>query len=335
VDSLTQNDGMTEPLISVCIPVYNGETMITRALDSVLEARKRVPGNVEVCVVDDVSKDGSMARLMSYSGVPGMRISRNEKNLGLIGNWQYTLSLGRGAIVTLLHMDDWYAPEALEIVTEKFSSNARLALLALGQTFHDEKRNSIPYTQRWLGTYTGREYLDFQLQLKENPAPSSVFFRRSLVEPLHTYYDPAYRWCPELDLYIRLALANLDGDFCHLDKFLVHRGSHSDQFSMRYPALVSLDICTLISRYRTVAASPETRERWRRAARQKIADGIAAAMFKHDFAHAADSVSRTPFVRWAAEDPMGALWILGNLTWRGLRLRVRSRRQNVTASTEA
>lgn len=89
-------------LVSICIPVYNHEITLRETL---LSAIHQSYENIEIVIVDDCSSDNSM-KVISQFHDPRMRVYRNEHNLGMVGNWNKTLSLARGEFVLMLHGDD-------------------------------------------------------------------------------------------------------------------------------------------------------------------------------------------------------------------------------------
>jgi glycosyltransferase involved in cell wall biosynthesis len=89
-----------QPLVSVVIPVFNGELTIQRAIDSVFT---QTHPNVECIVVDDKSKDSTAEILRSY----GDRIQAvfNEKNRGTAGAYNIGTSKAKGEFVILMASD--------------------------------------------------------------------------------------------------------------------------------------------------------------------------------------------------------------------------------------
>ena len=69
---------MEKPLVSVVMPVYNGERYIGKAIESALG--QEVP--VEVLVIDDCSADGTELAVMKYMDSGKIRYIRNEQNMG-------------------------------------------------------------------------------------------------------------------------------------------------------------------------------------------------------------------------------------------------------------
>ena len=72
-----------EPLVSVCIPAYNNEGTIEETVRSVLA---QTYNNLELVVVDDCSTDRTAALAEAFTDAR-VRVVRNEKNLGMAGNW--------------------------------------------------------------------------------------------------------------------------------------------------------------------------------------------------------------------------------------------------------
>ena len=70
---------MEKPLVSVVMPVYNGERYIGKAIESALG--QEVP--VEVLVIDDCSADGTELAVMKYMDSGKIRYIQNEQNMGL------------------------------------------------------------------------------------------------------------------------------------------------------------------------------------------------------------------------------------------------------------
>lgn len=101
--------------ISVSIPTYNRLDLLRRCMESVFE--QTVAPN-EIIVVDDFSTDGTWEYLKK---VPGIRAIRNEKNLGMIGNWNESIRQAKYDYVVSLHSDDLILPEFIKVWKEKIS----------------------------------------------------------------------------------------------------------------------------------------------------------------------------------------------------------------------
>lgn len=66
---------MEKPLVSVIMPVYNGEKYIGKAIESVLA--QRVP--LELLVIDDCSADETELTVMRYMESGNIRYIRNKR----------------------------------------------------------------------------------------------------------------------------------------------------------------------------------------------------------------------------------------------------------------
>jgi glycosyltransferase involved in cell wall biosynthesis len=97
------------PLVSVIIPVYQGERIVLGAVRSVLE---QTHANLEVLVVDDGSTDGTGAVLARIAD-PRLVLLR-QRNAGTAAARNLALRHARGEYIAFLDSDDRWFPEKLE-----------------------------------------------------------------------------------------------------------------------------------------------------------------------------------------------------------------------------
>lgn len=109
-------------LISICIPVYNGSKHLATALQSALE--QTYPA-IEIVVVDDGSTDDSSAIVEAFAAKSAqIRHHRNDRNLGLVANWNRCLDLASGAWIKFLFQDDAIAPTCVETLHRRGRSGS-------------------------------------------------------------------------------------------------------------------------------------------------------------------------------------------------------------------
>lgn len=103
------------PLISIAIPVFNGEKFIGRCLESI--GCQQHLEDCEVLFVDDHSTDNSISKITEYIKLKKpkgqWRIESNKKNLGLVGNWNKCCELASGKWIMFLFQDDFLEPNAV------------------------------------------------------------------------------------------------------------------------------------------------------------------------------------------------------------------------------
>ena len=103
---------MDEPLISVLMPVYNGEEFVARAVECVLA---QTYGNFELLIGNDASTDGTRSIVESFAAKdPRVVVINNAENLYIAGNRNMLLSRARGKYVAWADADDESLPTRLE-----------------------------------------------------------------------------------------------------------------------------------------------------------------------------------------------------------------------------
>jgi glycosyltransferase involved in cell wall biosynthesis len=102
---------MDRKLISVIIPVYNGEAYLRECIDSILNQSYR---NFEVIVINDGSTDGTRDILERFYSDNTAITVINKKNGGVSAARNDGINASRGEYLMFLDADDEYLPDALK-----------------------------------------------------------------------------------------------------------------------------------------------------------------------------------------------------------------------------
>lgn len=114
------------PSVSVCIPTFNGARWLRRCLDSALRQTHR---DFELLIADDCSTDATWDIARAYGARDArVRLVRNPRRLGLVGNWNRCVELARGEWVKFLFQDDLLAPRCLESMLDAAGPRALLVV---------------------------------------------------------------------------------------------------------------------------------------------------------------------------------------------------------------
>jgi glycosyltransferase involved in cell wall biosynthesis len=138
--------------ISVALATYNGRLYLPDQLASLVAQRRR-PDELVIC--DDGSTDGTVDLLEQFSATAPfrVRIYRNERNLGVLRNFEKALSLCEGDIVFLSDQDDFWLPEKIADVARIFDETPAAFAVINDKLIVDE--NLVPTGATMLGNIRG------------------------------------------------------------------------------------------------------------------------------------------------------------------------------------
>jgi glycosyltransferase involved in cell wall biosynthesis len=131
------------PLVSICIPAYNGAPYLAECIESALAQSF---GDIEVLVVDDCSVDDTVAIARSYARRDHrVHVSQNSSNLGLVGNWNHSVRLARGEWVKFLHQDDRLAADCVEQMLSVAKPGVDLVAVRRQILFHNDTEDDLKH----------------------------------------------------------------------------------------------------------------------------------------------------------------------------------------------
>jgi len=196
---------VTQPVVSVCIPLYNGVEYVRETIESVLS---QTFSNWELIITDDGSDDGSDFVISSFVD-PRIRYLKNPRQLGVEGNWNRCVNEGRGIYRKLLCHDDRLHPDCLarQVAILEQPGHESISLVSSARRIVSPVGNSI-LTRRWKNRnqmVTGRKAIRQIARSGTNliGEPGAVLFRASDWEELNGF-SARYPYVIDLDFWFRL-----------------------------------------------------------------------------------------------------------------------------------
>jgi teichuronic acid biosynthesis glycosyltransferase TuaG len=186
---------MNQPLVSVIMPVYNGEKYIRQAVESVF--CQEVP--LELLVIDDGSSDGTNEVLSAYMDREDFLYFKNEKNLGVGASRNLGVQKARGRFVAFLDADDWWEPGKLAAQLAVMEKTGCVLCSTGREMMHPDGSSSGKYIPV-------KENITYRELLKHNSINcSSVLVKREVMLAVPMEHDEIHEdylaWLKILKMY--------------------------------------------------------------------------------------------------------------------------------------
>jgi hypothetical protein len=194
---------MSNPAVSVILPVYNGAADIEAAIDSVLTQSF---ADFELLAIDDCSpRDNSlevMRRVAAERGDPRLKVIALDRNHGLAGALNRGVGMARGRYVARQDQDDLSRPERFARQVAFLDANPTCGMVGSA-------------AEIWAGgAFTGRAHdhptannlLQHDLLINNPFVHASVMLRREVFDTVGLYCTDLSRQPPEdFELWSRVA----------------------------------------------------------------------------------------------------------------------------------
>ncbi|WP_299334718.1 glycosyltransferase family 2 protein [uncultured Psychroserpens sp.] len=233
-----------KPLVSICIPTFNGESYIAEAMESAINQDY---DNLEIVISDDASKDNTLQIIESYKAKTQWPIYIHQHQPDGIGaNWNHCIKQCQGAFVKLLFQDDILQPNCISELIQLALEKDTVGLVYSNRDFIYEKRtDQINYFisnysnlfQYWesfevkQGICSGRQYLK-DPQFLNSPKnkigePTNVLIKRDCFETIG-YFNEHMKQTLDTEFWYRI-MKSFDIGF--VNKKLASFRLHDEQAS--------------------------------------------------------------------------------------------------------
>ncbi len=129
------------PLVSVGIPIYNGEKFLEATLESILS---QTYSSLEIVIFDNASSDGTRKICEAYASKDNrIQYHRNEKNLGAARNYNLTVEHATGKYFKWAAHDDLCMPPFIERCVEVLEREPNVSLAYPKTIIIDDHSSSI------------------------------------------------------------------------------------------------------------------------------------------------------------------------------------------------
>ena len=206
----------SQPLVSVIIPVYQGEHLVAGAVRSALN---QTHANLDVIVVDDGSTDRTF-EVVREIGDTRLTVLR-QPNAGTAAARNYALSHARGSYIAFLDCDDRWFPRKIERELRTLQAAANPVGVAYSGYYavDDAGRLLNPAPLRRMSG----NLLDALLDGEDFLIPSACLFDRRVLETVGGFRQQ--RFHEDYDLMLRVAKSF--AIYATGDYFVVYRQSTS------------------------------------------------------------------------------------------------------------
>jgi glycosyltransferase involved in cell wall biosynthesis len=184
------------PLVSIIMPVYNGEKYLREAIDSILH---QTYTNFEFLIVNDGSIDKSEEIIQSYTD-PRIKYLKNQKNIGLDMTLNNTFMIAKGDYIARMDCDDLSHHMRLEKQVSFLETHIDYDLV--GSQYINIDQNRVPYE---IGAQLlNDDEIRYAIQSVNCFCHGSVLFRASFLKNNSIFYKHEFSPYEDYELWTRI-----------------------------------------------------------------------------------------------------------------------------------
>jgi GT2 family glycosyltransferase len=205
VEAMDVRNNASLPLVSIIVPVFNGEKYLRESLDSILA---QTYPRTEILVMNDASTDSTLDIIATYGD--RLRHYSQSQNKRQYQNVNEGLRMVQGTYIAVYHADDVYEPSIVQKEVEFFENHPEVGAVFCHDIFidaegHEYGRLRIPPELRHLPVLTYPTIFNAVMTHKNRffPAPSSMV-RASVYKDVGPYRASEFDIASDLEMWLRI-----------------------------------------------------------------------------------------------------------------------------------
>lgn len=177
------------PLISVVVPVYNGEKYLKECVDSILQQDYT---NIETILIDDGSTDNTGKIIDEYALKDNRVIPIHQKNSGVSVARNNGINISKGKYITFIDSDDFICKDYISYFYKIIiDNNVEIALTPMPRRFNSttkeiQDNNKEENIRIWSGTETAEQMLYYNIVI----APWNKMIDNNLIKKNNLKFNP-------------------------------------------------------------------------------------------------------------------------------------------------
>lgn len=198
-----------QPLVSICIPVYNGEEYIDETIQDCLNQTYQ---NFEIIFSDNCSTDRTVEFIKRYND-PRIKIFSNDTNIGLLANFKKVFTYATGKYMSFLGADDGMDSTCIEKAVKilEDTKNKDVVLVNTFIKIIDNKSKTV-FIKKFIfgsGKFSGKWGIRANFLYGSNTIgePNGSVWRKETYDKIP---EPKFRngntWTTDLDMKFELLL---------------------------------------------------------------------------------------------------------------------------------
>lgn len=222
--SIKSHAQLSDPLVSVLMPVYNCERYLRQTLMSLTS---QTMTDFEVILVNDGSTDSSGKIIEEFANNDSRFRVLNQANQGIVAALNNGLALAKGKYIARLDGDDLAHPNRLQLQVEYLEKHQ--SCVCVGSLYRAiDENGALIWTQKIFSRLKQTNLTIFPPRVTTLPHPS-IMLRTSDLNSINGYRSQ-FPHAEDYDLFLRLSrIGTLDIIPQHLLDYRVHQSSLSSQ----------------------------------------------------------------------------------------------------------
>lgn len=223
-------------LVSVLMPVRNGERFIVDSIRSILCQNYK---NFEFIVIDNASTDNSVPMVRAFHD-NRIRLSANESNQGLVYSLNKAIGMAQGEFMARMDVDDVCHPRRFERQVHFLETHPDIGFCGTWVRRFGEHQAAQTY-RRPVGAARVRAFAVF-----DNPmVHSSVMLRRDVFSRLDVGYRDEFANAEDYDLWTRLFEISLGEN---IPEVLLDYRVHAQSVTLQQSESMDRTACRVLKR---------------------------------------------------------------------------------------